>query len=239
MPKRPRSKRKNKAVMITGLTGSGKSRMGETLADPWPRVVYIDPTDSFVEEDELSETVVKVRTHNEFVVEWTRLFNEPEWRVDCVFPNEDDYALVFEDIWKVITNEEFPDERGFLLVIDEADMFSDPQWIDENLRHLAKRGRHFGISYIVICQFETDTNKTFRGNASEVLIFKQGMLSPDMLRRLKGTAKIRERPIPEVSGLKEHDIAGPAVEDVHFIACPDDFDTFMVQWEELATQATE
>lgn len=240
MSKLPRKSRKNKLVLITGMTGSGKSRMGERLSDPWPRIIYVDPTDSFIEEEELSTNVFKTYSYDEFVTVWKGVFNEPEWRIAAIFVNEADYARLFESLWLVIANKDFPQEHGFLLVVDEADMFSDPNDIDENLRHLAKRGRHFGISLVVICQFDTDTNKTFRGNAGEAMIFVQGMLSPEMLRKLKGAAKIRAKrgqpELVEVEELTEHDSEGDAIENVNFIACPDDWETFMVKWDRLAEQ---
>ena len=43
---RARERRVNQGIFISGMTGSGKSRMAELLAKPWRRVVFIDPTRS-------------------------------------------------------------------------------------------------------------------------------------------------------------------------------------------------
>lgn len=204
--------------------------MGATLADDWLRKLFIDPTGSF-------DADVVVTSYDEFVIEWARIFNDKEWSISCRFADEEEYALVFEAIWKVITDKKFTQSRSFLVVVDEVDMFSDPQHIEENLRHIIKRGRHYSISWIAICQFDTDTNKTFRGNASEYLIFVQGMLSPDMVRRVKGAANVRGESIPEVQALKKHRTAGPAIEGQHFIAVPEPFDSWRQEWRELAQQS--
>lgn len=226
---RDRADRNNMCVIVTGGSGTGKSRMGLELADDWTRVIYIDPTNSF-------DGDVRVTTYEEFVREWEWRWLEPAWRIVVSCKKEQDYAMIFADIWKVCETGEgrFP---AFLVVFDESDEFSSPHNIDPNFRQICKRGRHFGVSVLVICQFDADTNRAVRGTATEWIIYRQGMLSPEITRRVKAAEKARKTTFVEVEELCKHNTKGQAVEGIHFLAVPEPFDEWREEWRALAKSA--
>ena len=125
---------------------------------------------------------------------------------------------------------------NFLLVIDEVDLWSDSKNIDPNLGHILRYGRHYGCSWIANCRADVHTNRDVRMNAAEILLFRQGMLSPELSKMV---AAVTNSHATKIAQLTRHGPDEPknAVEGTHFIALPEPFDEWLPTWQALATDA--
>lgn len=229
-----RSERNNQGVLITGMTGSGKSRMGARIIAPWSRRIIIDPTNSFDAESRASsfQEAQKVLADK-----WRK---PGPFDLACKFGDDEEYAKLFSGMYRVAhaTQGQFP---ALVVVFDEVDKWSSPHQIDKGLSSIIRYGRHYGISWVAICRGDTQTNRDVRMNASEIFAFRQGMLSAEMEKMLKAGNRIRKAdgkdPYQDVAMLKEHNDPNPesrSEEGVHFVALPRGFEEWWPSWEALA-----
>jgi hypothetical protein len=63
--------------------------------------------------------------------------------------------------------------RDFLLVVEEADQFLDPQKKNTPFLRLIRRGRHREISLLCIVRRVPEINKNFRAQCSSIVTFTQ------------------------------------------------------------------
>lgn len=228
---RDRSKRLNQGVFISGASGSGKSRMTERLAEPWKRVIYVDPMRSF--------DVEAATTWDDAAKKLAQFWKSPEpMQFGVSFTDDEDYRKFFGALL-FLMDRKAGTLPNFLFVLDEVDLWSSPQTMDPKLARILRYGRHYGCSWIANCRADVHTNRDVRMNAAEVLIFQQDMLSPDMEKKVKSAARTREAGFPEVQRLVRHGPDEPelAVEYIHFIAWPLPFDEWYPSWTALATDA--
>lgn len=226
---RDRSRRLNQGVFISGASGSGKSRMTARLAQPWDRVIYVDPMGSF----DAEYTALSFKAAVGYLSE--RWNNRP-FSMSVRFDNDEDYSRFFAGLYALMQR-----TRGavdnFLLVLDEVDLWSSPKYIDASLAKILRYGRHYGCSWIANCRADVHTNRDIRMNAAEILLFRQGMLSPEMAKLVQAASAERDQTFPSVAKLKRHGPNEPelAEEGTHFLAVPEPFDEWLVTWEALAT----
>lgn len=227
--KRRRDERQNQGVFISGATGSGKSRMMQRLASVWKRVITIDPTGSFD-----VDTVARDFTEARDILS-KRWREAAPFNVACMFTNDDEYAKLFGAIFTVARHTAGT-AQPICLAIDEVDLWSSPRQIEKNLSSIIRYGRHYGISWIAACRADVQTHRDIRMNATETLLFQQGMLSPEMRMMVASAGKIRGEEMPEVFRLKKHGPKEPelAIEGTHFVAVPDTFDEWFPSWVQLA-----
>lgn len=224
---RERAKRINQGVFISGKTGSGKSRMAEQLSAKWPRVVYVDPTRSF-------ENIEKrATTYNDAMAFLKDRWNNKPFRLAVTFPNELEYPRFFAVLYNVAT-QTHGKAQDILLVIDEVDLWSSPHKMDGNLSRVCRYGRHYGINWIATCRADVETHRDVRMNATETLLFKQGMLSKESERALRSASRIRQETIADPATLEQWNTGGVAEEGRHFVAVPDTFGDWLPTWEALA-----
>lgn len=227
--KRRREDRQNQGVFISGATGSGKSRMAQRLAADWKRVILIDPTGSF-DVDTVARNFTEAR--DILSKKWR---DSAPFTVACMFTQDDEYAKLFGAIFTVARHTAGT-AQPICLVIDEVDLWSSPRQVEKNLSSIIRYGRHYGISWIAVCRADVQTNRDMRMNATETLLFQQGMLSPEMRMMVASAAKIRGEDLPEVFRLKKHGPKEPelAEEGRHFVAVPDTFADWHSTWTQLA-----
>lgn len=232
LSERERKRRQNIGVFVSGQTGAGKSRMLERLAQDWTRVLYVDPTNSFGSPDDKTFTIT--RTYEETVTALSQHYQKGPFRIVAVYKNDEEYAKLFTGLARLLDESKGLAEP-WLLLVDEVDLFSEPSWIDPNLRHMLRYGRHSAMSWICACRADVETHRAVRMNATFIL-FRQGMLSPDARRSLKDAEEIREAELPKVGKLTLHGAEEPpeAVEGTHFLCVPVGFDELLVRWRELA-----
>lgn len=222
----------NQGVFISGATGSGKSRMTQRLAASWARVLYIDPmrTVRDIPQDG------RVLRFNDAKQQLARSWHAPAFRIACSFSDDMEYRYLFHSLKALLDNraDHAPD---FLLVVDEVDLWSSPGKINPALSHLLRYGRHFGMSWIANCRADTETHRDVRMNAQEVLVFRQGMISPELQRMIRSACRIRDIPRIEPGLLTKHDRSQPqlALEGAHFIALPDPWEEWYPSWLALAS----
>lgn len=232
-----RSRRLSQGVFISGASGSGKSRMTERLAQPWRRVIYVDPMRSF----QTATVTTWVDAATSLATFW-RATGPINFGV--TFYRDDDYRRFFGALAELAraSHEAHTPFPRFLLVVDEVDLWSGPKFLDTNLSHLFRYGRHYGCSWIANCRADVHTNRDVRMNAAEIILFRQGMLSPELSKMVAAASSQRGdvvQDFPEVWQLRDHGADEPneAVEGVHFLAVPDPFTEWLKRWKALATDA--
>lgn len=224
-------KRKNQSAFITGVTGSGKSRMAEQLIEHWGRVVVIDPTRSYSGGD-------SVKNYRQFADKLNLVWRSEEavFRINCVFADNGDYPRLFAAMYAAATHSEGKAPRT-LIVIDECDLWSSANRIDPHLSNLVRYGRHYLLCWIATCRADVETHRDIRMNATMRLYFKQGMLSKESERMFKSEATLRKEEIPHPAEMvKWEGDNETAKEGEHFIAIGDEeYTAWLKRWETLAT----
>lgn len=223
----------NQGVFISGATGSGKSRMTQRLALPWARVVYVDPMRTVRDIAPEGRASTWMEAKDKLAKGW----RASSFRLACSFGDDVEYRYLFHALRGIM--EADSGDRNFLLVIDEVDLWSNPHKVLPALSHLMRYGRHFGLSWIANCRADVQTHRDVRMNAQEILVFRQGMLSPEMQRELKSACRLRGVERIEPGLLKRHDrTQGPdAVEGIHFVALPDPWEEWYPSWLALAKES--
>lgn len=228
---RQHKSRNNLGVFVCGRTGSGKSRMLQRLAAYWHRVLYVDPTGSLHAEK-------VTRTYESTVDALNHSYMREKFSISAVYDNDEEYEKLFAGLVRLIRA-----GRGkappFLLVVDEVDLFSTPAKIEPNLSRLLRYGRHASMSWAVACRADVETHRDVRMNASETILFRQGMLSNEMRRIIKDAEIVKESELPAVGRLTPHGPEEPelAEEGKHFVAVPEPFDEWLHRWKETAKAA--
>lgn len=224
---RARERRINQGVFVSGMTGSGKSRMAEQLSNVWRRVIYIDPTRSF----ENVET--RATTYADAADFLKSRWGAKPFRLAATFPNELHYKQLFQTVYFVATQTHGKSD-SVLLVMDEVDLWSSPNKIEESVSKLLRYGRHYGINWVATCRADVETHRDVRMNATQMILFRQGMLSKEMERMIRSSARIRNESIPEPATLEKWNTDAPAIEGRNFVALPDTFNEWLPSWEALA-----
>jgi hypothetical protein len=225
----------NMGVLVTGRTGSGKSRMAKRLAEYWNRILAVDPTWSYTSEKDGWE----ITTSYEATVRALALkFVKEPFKISAVYDTDEEYEKLFDGIAKLL-RENKGRAKGFLVVVDEVDKWTSPMDINEHLSQMYRYGRHSCMSWVAACRADTQTNRDIRMNASEIIVFKQGMLSKETKDMIRDTGEIRGKPLPPIAKLTPHGRDEPpeAVEDTHFVCTPDTWAEFETQWSTLAKGA--
>jgi hypothetical protein len=228
---RERAHRLNMGVFVSGGSGSGKSRMTERLSEPWRRVIYVDPMRSF--------RTATVETWPDAVTSLATFWKTPgALKFGASFTSDEDYAKFFGALAALMKHSRGANPN-FLLVVDEIDLWSSPQHLDANLSYIFRYGRHYGCSWIANCRADVQTHRDVRMNAAEILLFRQGMVSPEIQKMVKAAEMQRGILLPAVWTLTMHGRSEPpsAVEGTHFLALPEPFADWLPRWHALATDA--
>jgi len=205
--------------------------MTERLAAPWQRVIYVDPMRSF-------RTATVEQWPDAAVTLATFWRSDKPIRFGVTFTSDAHYVKFFGALAALMQSLR-GQNPNFLLVVDEVDLWSSPKYLDPNLSHIFRYGRHYGCSWIANCRADVQTHRDVRMNAAEIILFRQGMLSPEMSKMLAAAAIQRGANFPEVWQLTPHGPDEPALaeEHTHFLAIPEAFDIWLPQWHALATGA--
>lgn len=162
--------------LILGMTGNGKSTLARKISARYPRVVTLDP--------QHEHGGVIVTSIDEFVEEMERYYRSwtnAEFRVTCRFHtdgmSEDEEEEYYKKFLRVCYQ-----LRDFLLVVEEADQFLDPQKKNKPFLRLIARGRHREISLLCIVRRMPEINKNLRAQCNSIVTFVQ--TEPDDLALL-------------------------------------------------------
>lgn len=227
-----RSRRQNLGLYCTGQTGSGKSRRLSALAALFPRVVYVDPTNSF-------DADVAALTYKDWQAAANERWGTPTaWTVACQFGDDAEYRRLFAAL--VTAGRKAAGALPpVLLVIDEADMFCSPREIDPGLSWILRYGRHYGFSWCASARADVQMHRDVRTNAYAKLLYRQSMLSPEMVREIKYAAAVRGEAEPVISRLVPHGPDEPAtpVEGRHYYCLPDPWPEVAPEWAKVARLA--
>ncbi len=224
---RARERRINQGVFISGMTGSGKSRMAEKLSAPWRRAVFVDPTRSFEQID------FRATTFGEAMSFLKARWLHKEFRLAVTFDDESDYPRFFQAFAKVAVGT-FGKCDNVLLVLDEIDMWSSPRKVEPSISYILRYGRHYGICWIAICRADVQTNRDVRMNASQVIVFKQGMLSSELKTMIQDAGIVRDEQMTMPARLMKWNTSGDATEGTHYLTLPERFDDWLPSWQALA-----
>jgi hypothetical protein len=225
---RAHKSRNNLGVFVCGRTGSGKSRMLNRLAAYWSRVLFIDPTGSLHARE-------VTKGYDDTVRALSSSYMREKFSISAVYDNDEEYEKLFAGLVRLIRTGKGK-APPFLLVVDEIDLFSSPSTIEPSLSRLLRYGRHASMSWAVACRADVETHRDVRMNASEVVLFRQGMLSNEMKRIIKDAEIVREGALPVIGRLTPHGPEEPdlAEEGKHFVAVPEPFGEWLERWKETA-----
>jgi hypothetical protein len=157
----------NEIMLVTGVTGSGKTHYvrKETLTKE--RIIIADPMDQFFggiifdkfNEDQIIDHLIDVseKENFRFIFKYSN--------IDVAYPE------LFRIIAKISLDEKIL--QNFWFVVDEASLWGQPSKFDPSLARILKIGRNSGINQIYIAQRPFMLDVTFRSQASEFIAFRQ------------------------------------------------------------------
>lgn len=223
--------RKNQGVFLSGKTGSGKTRKATELAEGWERRIAVDPTKSI----DLTgrKDVVLVRTYRDAAEYLTARWHKDQMDLVCRFTDTADYNRLFSQVYAAAVATEETVLYPTLFQFDEVDQWSSSDKIDRGLDSLIRYGRHYRISWTATARADVETHRTVRMNATQILAFKQGMLSTETNRMLKSAGMLRGGEVPHPATMQLWNVEGPAQEGVHFVALQDPYAEWRPTWDDL------
>jgi hypothetical protein len=141
-------------VMVLGKTGTGKSVLTKSLIENCRRVLILDPM------GEYGGTVF-------FEFNSLANFFESEPKVfRCVLrPSEEEDAEFLFRIARTIGN--------LTLVVDEAEIYINPQSMPDSFRWLIQFGRHRGVSLVCVGRRAPELNIYLRAQQTSIISFAQ------------------------------------------------------------------
>lgn len=223
--------RKNQGVLVTGKTGSGKTRKTAELADGWERRIAFDPTKSI---DLSGRKAVEVVRDYRSAAEYLQAKWKGE-RLDlcCRFTDPADFPRLFAQLYAAAIHSEQTVLYPTLIQFDEIDQWSSPNKIVPSVDTLIRYGRHYRLSWTATCRADVETHRTVKMNATQILAFRQGMLSSESERMLKAASRLRGADLPHPAEMKLWDTDVASEENVHFVALQDSYSEWRPTWDAL------
>lgn len=147
----------NTIIFIAGKKGSGKTSFAKKEVLPaFDRLVTIDSLSEY-EHGYIVNTIV------EFINVIEANYKKPFFNI--IYRPLDEKETKFFEIVK--------DLRNVSIVIEEADMYSNPYKQDKNFERLVRYGRHFSQDLIVISRRPAEISRNITAQADIVLTFQQ------------------------------------------------------------------
>jgi hypothetical protein len=199
----------NAVVTIVGMKGSGKSTFTKTLIAPTPRAIIIDRL--FEYEDG------EIYTSYENAIQRLGALWRQDFRIIVRFRKDWHYREYFRYLAEL--SDRAP-ARPVGLVVEEADFFMKPQFIEPNLSYLFRYGRHFKISLISIARGETDLHRDAIQNADSFVVLRCNRFSKEMRERFDDE---------QLQVIRKLDTLTPGMSPVkgkHYMTYPDSVDPF-------------
>lgn len=140
--------------MIVGKTGTGKTVLTKQIIEECQRILILDP---------MGEYGGTVFFDFDGVAEF--FLNEPETFRCVLRPSEEEDAEFLFRLARTIGN--------LTLVVDEAEIYINPQSMPDSFRWLVQFGRHRGISLVCIGRRAPELNIYFRAQQTSIISFAQ------------------------------------------------------------------
>jgi len=147
----------NTILCIFGRKGSGKSFLAKQCLDDWDRVLILDLMAEYPGD-------VRTWTLEEAREELIRLCGRERWKLSAtgLAPYE---SLALLDLAREIP--------GLLVVVEEAGTLCSPSDLPPELAELVYRGRHYGVSLLVLSQRPATVHRGVTSQADLVVAFRQ------------------------------------------------------------------
>jgi DNA helicase HerA-like ATPase len=81
--------------------------------------------------------------------------------------NDEDYEFAFTYISGL---------HDILLVVEEADYFCNPHYINDGFKKIIKYGRHLNINYLAICRRPPEINSLILSQSNYIFTFRQSLI---------------------------------------------------------------
>lgn len=189
-------RKERKIILITGKTGTGKTKLVKQLVGVFPKVIILDTIGEYSESsyiiyDSFNDLCLH-RLHNT-LYDYTvvlRDFDENDIEFIC------QYAKIHTDV---------------CIVIEEFEKYVENLNSFPELEDVIRRGRHYDVSMIVISQRVPDFPPTVRSQISTFITFKQD--EPIDLKHLQDRGFIPD----EVMNLQRCEGLEKPIENKHFL----------------------
>lgn len=150
-------------ILIMGQRGCGKSYLCKNIQTLWPKRVIIDSLGEY-DEGEI------VHSFHEFSQKLIELKNS----------NSQNFALVYQfDPESKVSEEEFNQIMrlcyyfgSIQVVVEEVQLYSNPRFLPDWLRHCLLTGRHQNLSLIFTSQRPGELNKTILSQCAHIFCGK-------------------------------------------------------------------
>lgn len=162
-----------KVLLITGKTGSGKTRITKKLRNQWSRSITLD-TMNYEYDGTILRTMEDVFN---FAIDEKLEDEETPFKIALRLSSDFDQSEV-KACFSLV-------ERlgNMLLVVEESSIYFDHLHPIEQFQRLVSQGRHFNVSLICVSQRVPELDTTFRAQANSVITFLQ--TSPTDLEGLR------------------------------------------------------
>jgi hypothetical protein len=151
---------KRKFLIITGMVGSGKTRLVRYLVNNCSRVIILDPMCEYTRHG-------RVYTDARSVVQFfAQAKDHEDFCIVCQGFSDDDKKYLFELVWTI---------GNVLFVMEESQYYLETKGLESNeyLANIVRRGRHRSINIIAVSQRVPDFHPDVRAQCTSFVTFKQ------------------------------------------------------------------
>jgi hypothetical protein len=170
----------NVNMTILGKRGFGKSTMAKFILQKVHNkiVIILDPMNEYAGD-------FYFFNYDEFQDHFLKYGLKPKKYV-CKFSETLDFSILFETASKI---------HDLYIVIEEADIFSKPNWVDEDFFKIIRYGRHFRQNYLAICRRTAEMNNNIISQSHYCLSFRQSIPADvDKLKKFGFSENIQDLP---------------------------------------------
>lgn len=149
-------KKNRKVLLITGKTGTGKSRLVKKLRATYDRSIVLDP------HEEYDGTIFfDFISFNSYISEHR---DDRQFSIVCRFADETDIDYLFRSIWWV---------GDVTFIVEESNLFLDPRSKNDGFLKLTSQGRHVRVSLLCVSQRVPELPISFRAQKHTIVTFRQ------------------------------------------------------------------
>lgn len=149
-------KKRREIFLIFGRTGSGKSYLTKELIKSYSRVIIIDALGEY-------ENGIIFENFRDLLDYYSE--NSPlEFTFICRFKSDREIEFLFQ-FCEIATN--------IMLVVEESEIYINPQSKSGNFLRLVRYGRHYDISIIAIARRIIELSNDIRAQCNYIYSFKQ------------------------------------------------------------------
>lgn len=151
--------RTREIYVVLGMPGHGKSTLSHHLMNLHDRVIVLDPKGEYA-----GDVVHTFDSFRELLVPYLENWESEKFKIVCRYFRQDDVTKLFE-VCNVLTQ--------FLLVVEETEMYLNPQKMDANFMDMIRGGRHGEISLLCVARRSMELNVDLRAAATCLFSFRQ------------------------------------------------------------------